>query len=170
MAKKIYKCCFIWFFHFLKNCNDVYVMYCLPVGCNNKKKWSCSSSVSPWWSDRDLNQSSNLALRPSQNSKVKYSQAFPGSNITLSSSSMQPPVASRAGFVRRDFLICSQGWPQSLTSHIPINMGLIIAVPLLPVNYSFTYSNHLSSIRTIKDKLAPTAPYPLPPRGRKQKS
>lgn len=94
--------------------------------------------------------------------KVKYSQAFPGSNITLSSSSMQPPVASRAGFVRRDFLICSQGWPQSLTSHIPINMGLIIAVPLLPVNYSFTYSNHLSSIRTIKDKLAPTAPYPSP--------
>lgn len=169
MAKKIYKCCFIWFFHFLKNCNDVYVMYCLPVGCNNKKKMElqqfCFPLIIRW------------RLQPKQHSvtslsklKVKYSQAFPGSNITLSSSSMQPPVASRAGFVRRDFLICSQGWPQSLTSHIPINMGLIIAVPLLPVNYSFTYSNHLSSICTIKDKLAPTAPYPLPPRGRKQKS
>lgn len=28
---------FYFVFHFLKNCNDVYVMYCLPVGCNNKK-------------------------------------------------------------------------------------------------------------------------------------
>lgn len=30
---------FYFVFHFLKNCNDVYVMYCLPVGCNNKKKY-----------------------------------------------------------------------------------------------------------------------------------
>lgn len=38
VAKKIYKCCFIlFFFHFLNNYDDVYVMYCLPVGCNNKK-------------------------------------------------------------------------------------------------------------------------------------
>lgn len=28
---------FYFVFHFLKNCNDVHVMYCLPVGCNNKK-------------------------------------------------------------------------------------------------------------------------------------
>lgn len=28
---------FYFVFHFLKNYNDVYVMYCLPVGCNNKK-------------------------------------------------------------------------------------------------------------------------------------
>lgn len=59
-----------------------------------------------------------------------------------------------------DFLICSQGWPQSLTSHIPINMGLIIAMLLLPVNYSFTYSNHLSSILMIKVKPAPNTPSP----------
>lgn len=59
-----------------------------------------------------------------------------------------------------DFLICSQGWPQSLTSHIPINMGLIIAMLLLPANYSFTYSNHLSSILMIKVKPAPNPPFP----------
>lgn len=28
---------FYFVFHFLRNYNDVYVMYCLPVGCNNKK-------------------------------------------------------------------------------------------------------------------------------------
>lgn len=30
---------FYFVFHFLRNYNDVYVMYCLPVGCNNKKKY-----------------------------------------------------------------------------------------------------------------------------------
>lgn len=95
-GKKIYKCCFIWFFHFLKNCNDVYVMYCLPVGCNNKKKKNrFAEDLFPLDQMGDLNQSSNLAFGPSQNSKVKYSKAFQGSNIPLSSSSMQPPVASR---------------------------------------------------------------------------
>lgn len=40
-GKKIYKCRFSFLcrfvFHSLRNYDDVYVMYCLPVGCNNKK-------------------------------------------------------------------------------------------------------------------------------------
>lgn len=41
-------------------------------------------------------------------------------------------------------------------------MGLIVTVPLLPVNYSFTYSNRLSSILVIKVKFNPTPPHPHP--------
>lgn len=95
-GKKIYKCCFIWFFHFLKNCNEVYVMYCLPVGCNNKKKkkTSCRKCflLIIRWRPQPKQQSSILFL---SQLKVKYSKAFQESNITLSSSSMQPPLACR---------------------------------------------------------------------------
>lgn len=44
-------------------------------------------------------------------------------------------------------------------------MGLIVTVPLLPVNYSFTYSNRLSSILVIKVKFNPPPflTHPTPP-------
>lgn len=64
--KNLYKCCFIWFFHFLKNCNDVYVMYCLPVGCNNKKKNQVAEDPFP----HDNQTSTKAAYRPSRNTKL----------------------------------------------------------------------------------------------------
>lgn len=110
-GKKIYKCRFILFFHFLKNCNDVSVMYCLPVGCNNKKKTSCRRSIltlSFWWSKRDFDKSSNLTIFiPFSKVKVSYSTALWESNITLASFSLQhvtPIYCQSAAFVNLESL------------------------------------------------------------------
>lgn len=83
--KKIYKCCFIWFFHFLKNCNDVYVMYCLPVGCNNKKKNQVAEDPFPV----DNQTSTKAAYRPSRNSKLNIAKP-----LVKAISASPPPACS----------------------------------------------------------------------------
>lgn len=51
---------FYFVFHFLKNCNDVYVMYCLPVGCNNKKYKLQKSSLAVPFDGRGSNMKKTI--------------------------------------------------------------------------------------------------------------